>query len=133
MFCCNTCSKRWNTRSQIPLFQRVAFCGETRPARSLPHPTHPLVGAAVLGERCVIGRELEKRRSAAHIGGMAQKSRTKLLEVAIVGRSTSSWEWRVHFGTEVLIEGVESTHTGARLAGYDALFQILPSAQGWDE
>jgi primosomal replication protein N len=56
-----------------------------------------------------------------------------MLEVAIVGRSTSSWEWRVLFGTEVLISGFESTHTGARFAGYDALFQILASAPGWDE
>jgi hypothetical protein len=64
---------------------------------------------------------------------MAQKSRTKLLEVAIVERSTSSWEWSVHFGTEVLIGGFESTHTGARFAGYDALFQILASGSGWDE
>jgi hypothetical protein len=64
---------------------------------------------------------------------MAQKSRTKLLEVAIDERSSSSWEWSVHFGAEVLIYGVESTHTGARFAGYDALFQILASASGWDE
>jgi hypothetical protein len=56
-----------------------------------------------------------------------------LLEVAIVERSTSSWEWSIHFGTEVLICGFESTHTGARFAGYDALFQILSSASGWDE
>jgi hypothetical protein len=54
-------------------------------------------------------------------------------EVAIVERSPSSWEWRVHFGTEVLIEGVENTHTGAKFAGYDALFQILASGPGWDE
>jgi hypothetical protein len=76
---------------------------------------------------------LEKGRSAAHTGGMAQKSRTKLLEVAVVKRSPSSWEWRVHFGTEVLIEGVETTHTGARFAGNDALFQILASGSGWDD
>jgi hypothetical protein len=56
-----------------------------------------------------------------------------LLEVAIVERSTSSWEWSVHFNTEVLIGGFESTHTGARFAGYDALFQILASLSGWDE
>jgi hypothetical protein len=36
-------------------------------------------------------------------------------------------------GTEVLVCGFESTHTGARFAGYDALFQILASAPGWDE
>jgi hypothetical protein len=64
---------------------------------------------------------------------MAQKSRTKLLEVAIVERSASSWEWSVHFGTEVLISGFESTHTGARFAGNDALFQILASEPGWEE
>jgi primosomal replication protein N len=66
---------------------------------------------------------LENERFGAHIDdGMAQKSRTKLLEVAIVGRSASSWEWSVRFGTEVLICGVESSHTGARFAGNDALF-----------
>jgi hypothetical protein len=64
---------------------------------------------------------------------MAQKSRTKLLEVAIVERSTSSWEWSIHLGTEVLIGGFESTHTGARFAGYDALFQILAAGPAWDE
>jgi hypothetical protein len=64
---------------------------------------------------------------------MAQKSQTKLLEVSIVERSESSWEWSVHFGAEVLICGTESTHTGARFAGYDALFLILASAPGWDE
>jgi hypothetical protein len=68
----------------------------------------------------------------AHIGGMVQKSHTKLLEVAIVGRGSSYWEWRVHLGTEVLISGFESTQTGARFAGYNALFQILASS-GWDE
>jgi hypothetical protein len=72
-------------------------------------------------------------RLREHIGEMDQMSRTKLLEVVIVERSTSSWEWHVLFGTEVLIEGFESTHTGARFAGYDALFQILASLSGWDE
>jgi primosomal replication protein N len=64
---------------------------------------------------------------------MAQKSHAKILEVAIVGHRTSSWEWRVYLGAEVIISGFESTNTAARFAGNDALFQILISAPGWDE
>jgi hypothetical protein len=64
---------------------------------------------------------------------MAQKSRSKLLEVSVVERGTSSREWRVYFGAEALISGFDSTQAGARVAGYDALFKILISEPGWDE
>jgi hypothetical protein len=100
---------------------------------TLSGPAIGLSQAPVVGQFDCGGRAgLENWRTAAHIGGMAQRSRP-LLEVAIVERSTSSWEWSVHFGAEVLIFGVESTHAGARFAGNDALFQILTSAPGWDE
>jgi hypothetical protein len=129
---------------------RRGGCGLAPPGRGLRGPTHSLppidrhhdspqfpdapatLSGAAIGSAWH-GSGLENGRAAAHIGGMAQKSRTKLLEVAIVERSTSSWEWSVHFGAEVLICGVESTHAGARFAGNDALFQILASAPGWDE
>ena len=44
----------------------------------------------------------------------SEKSRSKLLEVSVVERGTSSWEWRVYFGAEALISGFDSTHTGAK-------------------
>jgi hypothetical protein len=73
---------------------------------------------------------VEKERFPAHYWRMAQKARTGLLEVTIVGRSAASWEWQVHSGPEILICGFESTRLAASFAGNDALFLIL--ASGWN-
>jgi len=66
---------------------------------------------------------------AAHIAKMAEKSRTKLLEVSVVERGPLSWEWRVHTGDDVLVCGFESSRLAARVAGYDTIFSML--AGGW--
>jgi hypothetical protein len=72
---------------------------------------------------------LENQSAATHIQQMVEKSRTKLLEVAINRRSGFSWEWQVSVGEEVLVCGFESTRLSARIAAYDALFRILASGR----
>jgi hypothetical protein len=56
---------------------------------------------------------------------MAEKYRTRVLEVEIIGRGPASWEWRLLAGREVLVCGFESTRVAASFAGYDAMFLAL--------
>lgn len=39
---------------------------------------------------------------------MAEKSRTKLLEVSVFERGPKSWEWRMHSGEDVHVCGFET-------------------------
>jgi hypothetical protein len=68
---------------------------------------------------------LENAAGAAHIPQMTQNTRSKLLEVVVVNRSSNSWEWQVWAGDEILVAGFESTLIAARLAGNDARFLSL--------
>ena len=58
---------------------------------------------------------------------MTEKYRTKLLEVIVIGRSRSAWEWRVLCGDDAIVNGFEATREAARYEGYDAMFLLLAS------
>jgi hypothetical protein len=60
---------------------------------------------------------------------MAEKYRTKLLEVSVIERGAHSWEWRVHTGEHVHVCGFEVSRMAARFSGYDAMFQILAAGE----
>jgi hypothetical protein len=68
---------------------------------------------------------LESGRNRVHIDRVAEKHRTKLLEVSVIERGAQSWEWRVHTGDNVHVCGFELSRMAARFSGYDAMFQIL--------
>jgi hypothetical protein len=53
------------------------------------------------------------------------KARTKLLEVTVTARGTTSWEWQLSRSDEVLVVGFENTRLAANFAGNDALFLAL--------
>jgi hypothetical protein len=52
-----------------------------------------------------------------------------LLEVDVVQRDISSWEWRVYSGDKVHACGFAETLLAARFAGNDARFLIFASGQ----
>jgi hypothetical protein len=73
---------------------------------------------------------MENQTPTGHIGWMAQRPRTKLLEVTVCDLEDGSWEWRLIAGDEVLIIGFADTHSAARTAGQHAMFLML--ASGWN-
>jgi hypothetical protein len=60
---------------------------------------------------------------------MAERYRTRLLEVSVVAHGAASWEWQVESRGDVLVCGFETTPIGVRFAGNDALFLILASGR----
>jgi hypothetical protein len=60
---------------------------------------------------------------------MAEKYRTKLLEVSVIERGPHSWEWRAHTGDDVYVCGFEVSRMAAHFSGYDAMFQILAAGE----
>jgi hypothetical protein len=72
-------------------------------------------------------------RHASEVNGrkreMAKKSNGKLLEVAVIERDPTSWEWQVEYNGRILVCGFEKTKLEARFAGNDAMFLILASGR----
>jgi hypothetical protein len=60
---------------------------------------------------------------------MAKKSNGKLLEVVVIERDRTSWEWQVESNGKLLVCGFEKTQLEARFAGNDAMFLILASGR----
>jgi hypothetical protein len=61
---------------------------------------------------------------------MAEKSRTRMLEVSVMPDRPPRWEWQVTSNDEVLANGFENGQVEARFEGYNAMFLLL--AAGWN-
>jgi hypothetical protein len=64
-----------------------------------------------------------------HTVGMAEISRTTMLEVSTALCKSLKWEWQVSSGGAVCMSGYEDGQLEARFAGYNAMFRLL--ATGW--
>jgi len=65
----------------------------------------------------------------AHVCGMVEKSRTRLLEISVTPDRPPRWEWRVTCDGDLIAVGFENDRFEARFEGYDAMLQLL--AAGW--
>jgi hypothetical protein len=82
------------------------------------------VGHADRGS-CILARD----RLRAHTACMAELSNTILLEVDVVQRDISSWEWRVFTGDHVYDCGFAETLPAARFAGNNARFVLFATGR----
>jgi hypothetical protein len=54
---------------------------------------------------------------------------TRMLDVTVVSRSSSRWEWQVCDSGDIVMSGFERTRVLARHEGDSAMFLLL--AEGW--